>query len=410
MPFARRRAPGEGNILAFVMKRPLGRSKGIIVFTHKESAVFSSAIEPMSRLMREVRSRFVIGIHYGWHSQVAKPPPWVDFHLAPDSTVEFALPNEVKRIPMNSSHFASAVFRRMAVPKQWDVISVTRPVAFKNTDVLLTSLRSLKRQRPSTRALIICASSQRSSSRSSLGPLEQQYLEAFNHREREDIVFLPFQLRGAPFPFPRRDLAWLYNASRVFTLFSRREGGSKVIKEALLCGLPVVLDRNLEGGGLEFANAQNSRLFAGPEDAATAMLEVLDHYDQFEFDTQALALETSETHTIPKLLTHLERIFHELGLPFEGPVDTEDLAMKLPSHHPGLVVDPGQPGWTSDVRSARAGATLLCQLLQTDEGAPVLSPKERAVLSLRDASLAMSSRLAGARRSAKRVAKRVFKV
>lgn len=48
--------------------------------------------------------------------------------------------------------FTPAFFRPRDVPKQWDIISVTRTARFKNTDQLLDCLRLVYDKRPQTRA------------------------------------------------------------------------------------------------------------------------------------------------------------------------------------------------------------------------------------------------------------------
>ena len=396
--------------MAFVMKRPFGASKGIVVFTHKETSTLSSSLSVLQRLLQRVRERYVVAVHYGWYSRIDGPPAWVDFHFAPEATVVFAEPDRVRRIPMNSSYFVPSYFRPVKMPKQWDVISVTRPAPFKNTDQLLAALRVLKDMRPQSRALVVCATSQRSRTTGMLAGVERQYQELFSPAEREDVVLLPFNLQGAPFPFPRRDVAFLYNASRLFTLFSKREGGSKAIKEALLCGLPLVLDADLEGGGLEFATAKNSRVFRGVKQAAERMAEVLDHSADFEFDTSGLARRISETYTVPELMAHLARTFEELGIPFEGEVDTHELGMKLPSHHSSLERDAKERGWAADLQTHRAAAAFLRGLLESGQGDVVTpTPYEHLRMTAADLRARAKRTAARARVVTRRAAGRVLK-
>ncbi len=376
--------------MPFVMKRPTLRSKGILVLTHKEVPQVLLELSAFKKLLARVRERFLIGVHYGWFRAGLVAPAWVDFHFAPESTVTFDDPAAVHALPFNSSHFIPACFCDRGLDKQWDIISVTRPVAFKNTHELLRCLRLVSDQRPGTRALVICSGTTDTREPDTEGALWQQYQTSFSANERQDIVFLPFRLAGAPFPFPRRDIAWLYNASRIFTLFSSREGGSKAIKEALLCGLPVVLKRDLLGGGLEFATPENSRLFASEREAADAMCEILDHYPSHRFDTEELARRASEPYTVPRLLERLEQLYQALGLVWEGEVDTEDLSMKLPSHHIDLLSPELRQGWTSDLSSPNAALSYLAGLVEAPDGAPrVLGRPDYARVQL--ASLALRS-------------------
>jgi glycosyltransferase involved in cell wall biosynthesis len=364
------------------MKRPTARSKGILVLTHKELPQVLAGAPGFARVLARVREKFVIGVHYGWFRSGLVAPAWVDFHFAPESTVTFDSPAAVRALPFNSSHFTPACFRDLGLAKHWDIVSVTRPVAFKNTHELLRSLRLVSDRRPHTRALVVCAGTTDTREPAALDALWQQYLGSFSASERQDIVFLPFQLAGAPFPFPRQDVAWLYNSSRLFTLFSSREGGSKAIKEALLCGLPVVLKRGLTGGGLEFANAGNSRLFGDEAEAAQAICEVLDNPSAFRFDAEAIAQRASERFTVPLLLERLERLFQELGLLWEGDVDTQDLSTKLPSHHPELIPSALKRHWTSDLSSPRTMLAFLAGLVEVDGAPRVLRRRDTASVEL----------------------------
>jgi len=368
--------------VAFVMKRPTPRSKGLLVLTHKELPHVLLELPAFSAIVARLREHYVIGVHYGWFRSGLTPVSWVDFHFAPESTVTFEAGERVRALPFNSSHFVPAFFREEQLAKQWDIVSVTRPVAFKNTDELLRSLRLVRDRRPSTRALIVCSGTTETREPEALGALWRQYQTSFSLRERQDIVLLPFELEGPPFPFPRRDIAWLYNSSRLFTLFSSREGGSKAIKEALLCGLPVVLRRGLLGGGLEFATPDNSRLFADEREAAEAMLEVLEHPVRFRVDTQALARRANETYTVPQLLERLAQLYAELGLVWEGEVDTEDLGMKLPSHHPELLPPDLRGHWTSDLPSSRAALAFFTRLVAEASGDARLRRRDQARVQL----------------------------
>lgn len=353
------------------MKRPHGASKGILVLTHKELPQVPDHVPEMRRVLDALRQHYVVAAHYGWFQDAYEPPAWVDFHFAPRTTVRFARPEAVRALPFNSSHFTPACFRPRPTEKQWDVIAVTRPVAFKNTDRLLRALRILKTRRPQSRALVICSSSTQSKRANLTGELLRQYETDFTFNERQDIVLLVSRTAVTPFAFPRRDLAWLYSASRTFALFSDQEGGAKAVKEAMLCGLPVVLNRQLRGGGLEFCNESNSRLFTTETEAAEAMLELLTRPEGLILDTTELARQASETHTIPRLLDALAALYAELGLPWDGAVDTEDLSMKLPSHSPELVPHDLKSGWTSDLRAPSAMLTFLAQLVQEAGGAPL---------------------------------------
>ena len=366
--------------MAFVMKQPSPKARGILVLTHKEVAFVRPELPPFQRCLALLRQRFVIGIHYGFFRDNLTPASWVDFHFAPPDTVRFTHTDAVRAFPFNSSHFIPSFFRDQSLPKQWDIISVTRPIPFKGNHSLLEALALTRRRRPGTRALIVCAGT-KGGRDDNTDELWATYQQKLSFEERQDIVLLPFQLKGRPFPFPRKDLAWLYNSSRVFTIFSSKEGGSKAIKEALLCGLPVVLRRELIGGGLEFTNEHNSRLFSDENGAADAFCHILENYEHFRFDPTPLAEQASEVHTVRKLEALLSQMYNDLGEPWDGVWDSSDLSMKLPSHHPGLIPEHLTQAWTSDLLSASALLEFFAMLLKRANGPRFeLSSRERRLL------------------------------
>lgn len=366
------------------MKQSSPEARGILVLTHKEIGFVRTDLPPFRRCLELLRRRYVIGIHYGHFRDNVRPGSWVDFHFAPSDTVRFAHPEAVRAFPFSSSHFIPSFFRDQQLPKPWDIISVTRPIPLKGNESLLRSLALTKRRRPQTRALIVSTGTK--GGRNENGDqLWATYQRDLSYEERQDIVLLPFELTGRPFAFPRKDLAWLYNSSRVFTLFSDKEGGSKAIKEALLCGLPVVLRRELIGGGLELTNEHNSQLFSDENGAAEAFCHILDNYERFRFDPAPLAERASEVHTVGKLEALLRQMYSELNEPWDGVWDSTDLSMKLPSHHPGLIPQHLAQGWTSDLPSSRAMLEFFALLLERANGPRFeLSPGEHRQLS-RDA-------------------------
>jgi len=62
------------------------------------------------------------------------------------------------------------------------------------------------------------------------------------------------------FPLSKDEICNFMNLSKIFLLPVEKEGASRVIHEALLCGLPVITCKNLKGGGLDYLNEKNSLL------------------------------------------------------------------------------------------------------------------------------------------------------
>src|SRR5688572_1428824 len=110
------------------MKQPSAKARGILVLTHKEMGFVRPDLPPFQRCLELLRQRFVVGIHYGHFRDNLEPGSWVDFHFAPPDTARFAHPERVRAFPFSSSHFIPSFFRDQSLPKQWDIICVTRPI------------------------------------------------------------------------------------------------------------------------------------------------------------------------------------------------------------------------------------------------------------------------------------------
>ena len=364
--------------MAIVLKPACGPSKGVVVFTHKERHFVDFEAPLLGPELRRLRERYVVLMHWGWFMKNAPAFPAVDAHLCRESAVTFRDPG-VRRIAMNSAMFTPAYFRAEALPKHWDVVSVTRALKQKRTGELLTCLRHVFDRRPETTALVVCSGPPDLHNRRYENDLYERYLSMFSAAERDRFTFL-YTRSSVPFLLPRRDIAFFYNSSRVFTLFSDIEGESRVIKEALMCGLPVLVKQHLLGGGRDFLTDANSRQFSNAADGAERLLEMLEHPQRFHVDTAGLADEIGETANIPRFEHAIRALFEEAGVPFEGLLDTDDLSRKLPGHVSLLPADMRSPS-SDDLRSAEAALRYVRALVEdVPFDAVDLTPQARVVL------------------------------
>jgi glycosyl transferase family 1 len=392
--------------MAFILKRPVGQSKGVAMFTHKERALLNLSAPLIGEALRRLRERYVVGMHWGFYAVDVPTMSAVDFHLAKASTVQFRSPSEVRALPFNSSMFTPEYFRQQPqAAKHWDIISVTRSAKFKNTDQLLDALRIVYDERPKTHTLVICtASPVPDPVREDLG-IWQKYEASFDELERERFKLV--MTNGALFPFSRRDVAFFYQSSRVFTLFTETEGVAKVVNEALLCGLPVVIKEGFKGGGADYLTAANSRRFSSAAEGAQALLSLLGG-EPVQFDTEALASEVSETRSVKRFERALTQLFYDLGLPYEGELDAVDLSRKLPAHRPGMLPASLRVGSTWDLLTPRA---MLAYLRATLDGTPIeaveLTAHEERQLQLYGAFWAGQAHVARWRTRAQRWTRRL---
>lgn len=321
--------------MAFVMKQPCGSSKGIIILTHKEGILLRSRLGCVRRAIRALKERYLLGMHWGFYLDSVPYTDAIDFDLAADSILARRCNPRVPGINLISRNFVPDMFQPdAAVRKQWDVLTVSNNVRFKRLDQFLRTMRLVYDQRPQTRCLLVAPEDPKASPGRWYTELMDDYARLFSADEqaRFDVMLLK---RGSRMhPLTQETLAFLLQASKVFTLFSDREGGSKAISESLVSGVPVVVKRTLEGGGRDYLDEYNSRQFDTIEEAATCLLDLIDHGSTFDRDSMARQL--SQTYTAATLKDQLSRVFEVCDVPFEGELDLEGLDRKLPSHTTNL--------------------------------------------------------------------------
>lgn len=344
------------------MKEARGASKGLLVFTSAELPTNLSAAPTIQKLLRAVRQRYLLAVHYGADTHgVVIPPPWADLHFSahPELHVRGAEPRSV--LPFDESTFVPSYFRP-GPSKRWDILSVlgAEPEAF---GVVLRTLRVLKDERPTTRALLLWGDAE--DSLPELRACRTRYEELFTFDDRQDITLLA---TVGEVTLARRDRAWLYAQCRCLLM-----GGSQprhgIVTEVASCEVPVVLPNRLVDARLSFLTEHNSARYADEHQAAEQLRALLDRYVAAGPDASVLVRATCETHTIPQLLDALTEVYRELGLPWEGAVDTEELSLKLGSACSELLPDELRAGARDGVVSAQDLARWLSRLA-TSAGAP----------------------------------------
>ncbi|MBX2861799.1 MAG: glycosyltransferase [Vampirovibrio sp.] len=319
-----------------LLKDPVGDSKGILMLTHKEKAFFQPEVPFMDAAMKELKKQYVVGMHWGSPHENIGTLPYIDFHLGSTNTLKFAPDVTTPRNTLCARNFLPDCFNKMAPEtrgaKRWDILSVAGPRRLKRLDELLVVLRKVYDRRPETRTLIICACPNLSERDPELDYVEiyDDYLKMFSLKEREKFTLMLLE-GNQGMPILQEDMAYFYNQSRIFTLFTNKEGDPRVIPEALLCGLPVVVKKHLAGGGKDYLNEANSREFSTLDEAAEVFLDLL-RDDCPEVDPNPYQTHLLARHTVPQLEAWLKELFAQLDIPYEGTLYADNLVNTLPGH------------------------------------------------------------------------------
>lgn len=344
--------------MAFILKEVSNNQKGIIIFTHKEynylvardlgiSNYFFSPHLWIIRifdylfnyrrnlnLINRIKSKYFIGIHWGFFHENVKSEDWVDFHLSAKGTVSFVDEN-VFVIPLSSANFISKSFSfdRMAT-KYWDLVCVSRAAKFKKLDELLITMRKLYDNNIMLRTCLIVPTDKSESPNKYYTNLVEDYEEMFSYDERQYFQLIKLDRSLGPLGISSEFISYVYRHAKIFTLFSILEGESRVIKEAQKSGLFVVVNKNLKGGGKDFLNEYNSEQFDGYENAYSAIIKALERVDDYQSNFSNMNFsEIDEVSSIDRLKEYFSKLYSLHGLTFDGLLcNSDNLARRLPSH------------------------------------------------------------------------------
>lgn len=342
--------------MAHIFKHPENGRKGIIVFTHKEFKVFNYEFKirkknllrtlsffkntythfilarRFSQMIEAISRNYFIGIHWGFYQEGVTSPDWVDFHMASPSTVTFK--NSPFLIPLNSSNFTPSLMKKNNRDKYWDIIVVAKNDSNKKYPELMNSIRRLYDSGFMYRVLFIVASNKEESARKYYVEIFDDYNKMFSAKERELFTIIKTHPETGFQGLSYSTLSNFYNTSKIFTIFSQKEGGCKVIKEAQLCGMPIVVKSDLSGGGRDYLNERNSVFFDDYDCAHESLIYAVENYETFSVDTKSLEKEIGENSSIEKLKDYLKIIFENNNQNFDGNlINVDSLNRRLPAHY-----------------------------------------------------------------------------
>jgi hypothetical protein len=275
-------------------------------------------------------------------------------------------------IPLASRNFLPDRFHDMGLERWWDVVNVSRPIRLKRVDQFLAAVRLAYDQGHRLRVLVVCpVPFEIPTDRSWYGAIYDDYLRLFDAAERETVTLLMLRGDGYPFPLSQTTLAWLLNTAKALALFSEQEGEARTVAEALACGTPVVVRRDVRGGADDYLDEANSRRFGSVEEAAAALVELAGP-DAVRIPPGRHERDFLERHNAPRLRSLLVERFADRGLSPDGDWDLVGLDRKLPSHRMTLPRSMCHPQ-TDDLASPAAALAYIGDLLGEDVSGPVLA-------------------------------------
>jgi glycosyltransferase involved in cell wall biosynthesis len=365
--------------VAHIFKHPSNETKGIVVFTHKEMDWFfpdnkklmkkfikpgglrrkeiikNFLQKPYSKAYQKIRKKYFIGVHYGWDPEQSTVYGNCDFILA-GHEVKKGIEKNIFRIPLVSRNFTPNSFFNNHAKKYWDIICVSRMIKFKNLDILLKNIKKIYDLGYKYKVLLIAPENKLMDKNKFYTSLMDDYYKLFSYEEQQRFTIIPLSPKiGFP-GLSQEAIAMFYNNSKVFTLFSQAEGGPKVVSEALLCGLPVVVKNDLGGVGRDFLTEENSKFFSSFDKAYEALIDAVENYDKFKINTNELRQVFGEEASLKKLREYFKTLYENNNQVFDGNlINTDNLNIRLNGHmNKGLE-------WTRD-RFSTADIVTLNQL------------------------------------------------
>lgn len=336
--------------MAHIFKLPRGESKGIVVFTHKEFGWFNGFGISKKDIFRpwlipfnifgsccarfkinKLKSKYYIGVHWGFFSKNVVTPKNIDFHMSAPGTCSFV--GDPFVIPLSSANFTPSVMSPRQSEKYWDVICVAKNDKKKCYPELMRSIRKIFDLGYNYRILFVIASNKIENSHRYYSSIMDDYYAMFSAEERERLTIVKTHpdigFQGFSYTF----LSHLYNQSKIFTIFSQEEGECRVIKEAQMCGLPVVVKSDMRGGGRDYLDENNSITFDSYETAHKKIIDAVENYKKFNVDYQSLVFELGENQSIEKLKFYLSLLYKDNDDVFDGVlINTDNLNRRLPAH------------------------------------------------------------------------------
>lgn len=284
------------------------------------------------KAFRKTQMHYFVGVHYGWTASSIPLYENCDFLMTPQQ-IDTNRNNQILHIPLASRNFTPQCFQNKNQIKDWDILCVSRLNKLKNLDYLLKSIRKIFDHGYNYKVLMIVPENKKMDKKRFYMNLMNDYYSLFSSNERQNfsIMLLSSNIGFPGLPF--EVMSHFYNSSKIFTLFSNAEGSSKVISEALLCGLPIVVKDNLEGGGRDFLSKDNSVLFSSFENAHESLIQAVENYDLFKVENETLRQNLSEEFSLEKLKEYFKKLFEENGQTFDSKlINTDHLNIRIPAH------------------------------------------------------------------------------
>ena len=347
--------------MAHIFKHPENGNKGIIVLTHKEV----NNILPLL-LKKQIQEKYFIGVHYGSCQGSVSLNPNISFILGSNKQATF-IGHQPKKINLLSRNFTPKTFYLDDKEKKhWDVITVSRAIKIKNLKLFLRSIKSIYDSGNIIKVLLVIPTVELENTPEQAPRYDRDIVDfakqIFSYDELKNITILRLSQDLGMMGIPGETISLLMRKSKVFSLLSPSEGGSKVVSESICSGLINVLWKGITGGASEYLTKNNSVLVnsltvdsvsRGIINAIKKSSNIYLNKDFLEEYTEIIKY-LREDYTVDKIKKEFCNLYNENGQNFDGNlINTDELNFRLPGHFHQVQWSVGGNGQTADIISQK---------------------------------------------------------
>ncbi len=345
--------------MAHIFKHPENNNKGIIVLTHKEV----NNVLPVL-IKKNIEKKYFIGVHYGSCQGHVRLNHNISFILGSNKQATF-IGHQPKKINLLSRNFTPKVFYLdKEEEKHWDVITVARAIKIKNLKLFLKSVRHIYDSGRKIKVLLVIPTVELENTPEQAPRYDRDIVsfakQLFTYDELKNITILRLSQELGMMGIPSETISLLMRKSKVFSLLSPSEGGSKVVSESICSGLINVLWKGITGGALEYLTKNNSVLVdsLSVESVSRGIIDAIKKSDvtysskEYLEEYAEIVKYLREDYTIDKLKKEFYDMYKEKGQFFDGNlINTDDLNFRLPGHFHQVKWSSGGNGQTADIIS-----------------------------------------------------------
>ena len=354
--------------MVYVLKENNNNSKGVVAFNRNEKDFFQKKFVQSiyNNELKLLKKKYFLLMHWSWYGYKENDIPFIDYHLAGKTTLSFKNPKKNKIIDFCNRNFIDKIFQQKKMTKIYDVISVLRPVHWKNLKELFIAANKIYKKNFLCSFLIIIPmpdDKEFYGSKKSYTKLIEDYNHYIDKAHRKYFTILPINTFNYKYSLTKEQICNFYNLSKIFILPVRKEGASRVIHEALLCNLPIIYYKYLKGGGADYLDKTNSICYKSETDIYKKIIYSIKNYKKFKIDKKKTKYLMSEEYQLPKFRKFIKKIYYENGDNFDDKIDLSELDRKLDSHKISLKKSLRKP-ITNHIKNFSSFYKYICLLLE----------------------------------------------